>query len=155
MTDSDYILLNGVETAKALGIHIRLVYKLFDEGKLLDNQKTGHARKFKVPKDQIKTSTEAEEEKISSYDLKEQHLQVRIKKEEQMLYENKLMLADKIADVFINIYHLPRIMKLTEIVRKYNENPKELIEQWNKQIELGATENLRELQDELQKLTLD
>ena len=143
--------LSGMETAKYLNINQRQVYKDFDAGKLEDNGLKGHRRRFKII--EVVDSQESKSRTVTSYDLKDQHLQIRIKKEEQLLYENKLLLAEKIADCFLEIYHLPRISKLTELVRKYGNE--ELIAAWNKQIDLGATESLKELQDELQRLTLD
>ena len=134
------------EIAKKFGKTPRQIDEMFKRGELEDNGKSGMKRRFKYEE------ASATDNVASSYDLKEKHLEVKIKKEEQLLYENKLLLAEKIVDVFINLYHLPRILKLTEIVRKHGTE--ELITAWNKQVEIGATENLKELQDELQNLTL-
>lgn len=132
------------EIAKFIGKTPRQIDEMFKRGEVEDNGKSGMKRRFKF-------LSQNEAEVLAPYDLKEKHLEVKIKKEEQLLYENKLLLAEKIADVFINIYHLPRILKLTEIVRKHGTE--ELITAWNKQTEIGATENLKELQGELQRVT--
>ena len=147
MTENTKIYwLRGVELAKRLQINVREVYKRFERGELEDNGKSGMKRRFKF-------LTQNDSEVLAPYDLKEKHLEVKIKKEEQLLYENKLLLAEKVADAFINIYHLPRILTLTEVVRKHGTE--ELITAWNKQAEIGATENLRELQEEFQRLALN
>jgi len=127
------------EIAKELGKTPRQIDEMFKRGEVEDNGKSGMKRRFKYKE----TSTL---DNASSYDLKEKHLEVKIKKEQQLLYDNRALLIDKAKDIFVNVYHNPRIQEFSEIVRKYGQGNKELINAWNYQITAGLDKKSKELQ---------
>ena len=85
--------------------------------------------------------------------LKDAHLAVKIKREQQQLYDQRLLFVEKIKDIFLQEYHLPRMAGLTEVIRKHGNM--ELFEKWNQEIKNGSTENLENLVQALRDVILN
>lgn len=139
------------EYSKRTGKSAREVDGMVLRGEIEFRGPEGRSRTYKYETD---SDNEIKEEtKLSLNELKEQHLEARIKREEQLLYGNRLLLAENVSEIFIEHYHLPLITKLTEIVQRYGTA--ELIEKWNEAIQSGSNKDSESLQLELKRVILD
>lgn len=142
MSKNKYKWLRGFEAIKQLGIKARDFYRLVDSGKYEDNGKTKTRRKFKIPMD-------SDEEIETPQDLKEKHLEVKIKKDEQLLYHHKFSLIEMAVEACKEEILSPVIISITEFIR-INAS-QEMLNKWNQNIE----NILKERQLPLQKALLN
>lgn len=138
------------EYQKRTGKSAREVDGMILRGELEYTGPEGRERRYKY-----ETPNEESDnwKKLNINELKEQHLEARIKREEQLLYANRLLLAENVSEIFIEYYHLPLITQLTYLVQQYGS--KELIDKWNEAIRNGSNKESENLQLELKKVILD
>lgn len=137
------------ELQKRIGKTAREVDGMIARGEVEFRGPEGRLRTYKYESDKDIVT----DKKFSLNELKEQHLEARIKREEQLLFANRLLLAENVSEIFIEHFHLPLITKLTDLVQKYGT--KELIDKWNEVIQSGSNSESENLQQELKKVILD